>query len=121
MAAPPSSSKYATAATPPSKTASTAARTPGLRRFPSRHFRINTVWLELALAAPDLLTWTRLLLLDGDLAAEPKKLLYWLLNVAVCLTRGSGRLRMRISATWPWRKELVTAFHRFAALHRPAG
>lgn len=60
--------------------------------------------------------------LDGELAsAEPKKLRYRLLHVAACLTRGGRRLRLRISATWPWRNELATAFHRLAALPRPAG
>jgi hypothetical protein len=78
--------------------------------------------LELSLTAIDLLAWTRILLLDGELAtAEPKKLRYRLLHVAARLTRGGRRLRLRISATWPWRNELATAFHRLAALPRPAG
>ncbi|ADI12115.1 hypothetical protein SBI_08997 [Streptomyces bingchenggensis BCW-1] len=50
-----------------------------------------------------LLAWMRVLLLDGELAtAEPKKLRYRLLHVAARLTRGGRRLRLRISATWPW-------------------
>lgn len=64
----------------------------------------------------------RVLLLDGELAtAEPKKLRYRLLHVAARLTRAGRRLRLRISETWPWRNELATAFHRLAALPRPAG
>jgi hypothetical protein len=94
----------------------------GFGRFPSRDFSVNAAWLELSLAAIDLLAWTRVLLLDGELAtAEPKKLRYRLLHVAARLTRGGRRLRLRISATWPWRHELATAFHRLAALPRPAG
>ncbi|GHE05936.1 hypothetical protein GCM10010339_43970 [Streptomyces alanosinicus] len=97
-------------------------KTTGFGRFPSRHFAVNTVWLELSLTAIDLLAWTRVLLLDGDLADdEPKKLRYRLLHVAARLTRGGRRLCLRICATWPWRNELVTAFHRLAALPRPAG
>ncbi|MFD7709360.1 IS1380 family transposase [Streptomyces sp. NPDC059786] len=97
-------------------------KTTGFGRFPSRNFGINAVWLELSLTAIDLLAWTRVLLLDGELAAaEPKKLRYRLLHVAARLTRGSRHLRLRISATWPWRHELTTAFHRLAALPRPAG
>ncbi|GAA3485625.1 IS1380 family transposase [Streptomyces yanii] len=97
-------------------------KTTGFGRFPSRGFGVNAVWLELSLAAIDLLAWTRVLLLDGELAtAEPKKLRYRLLHVAARLTRGGRRLRLRISATWPWRNELAAAFHRFAALPRPAG
>ncbi|MGW1365402.1 IS1380 family transposase [Streptomyces chartreusis] len=97
-------------------------KTTGFGRFPSRNFAVNAVWLELSLTAIDLLVWTRVLLLDGELAtAEPKKLRYRLLHVAARLTRGGRRLRLRISATWPWRNELATAFHRLAALPRPTG
>ncbi|MCX5400731.1 IS1380 family transposase [Streptomyces sp. NBC_00102] len=96
-------------------------KTTGFGRFPSRDFGVNAVWLELSLTAIDLLAWTRVLLLDGELAtAEPKKLRYRLLHVAARLTRGGRRLHLRISATWPWRHELATAFHRLAALPRPA-
>ncbi|MFC5170662.1 IS1380 family transposase [Streptomyces mutomycini] len=93
----------------------------GFGRFPSRLFGVNAAWLELSLAAIDLMAWTRVLLLDGELAtAEPKKLRYRILHVAARITRGGRRLRLRISATWPWRHELAAAFHRLAALPRPA-
>lgn len=96
-------------------------KTTGFGRFPSRHFPLNAAWLELSLAAIDLLAWTRVLLLDGELAtAEPKKLRYRVLHVAARITRAGRRLRLRISATWPWRHELTDAFHRLAALPRPA-
>jgi len=46
----------------------------GFGRFPSRLFAINAAWLELALTGIDLLAWTQLLLLDGELAvAEPQE------------------------------------------------
>lgn len=97
-------------------------KTTGFGRFPSRHFAVNAVWLELSLTAIDLLAWKRVLLLDVEPAtAEPMKLRYRLLHVAARLTHGGRRLRLRISATWPWRNELATAFHRLAALPRPAG
>ncbi|PVE11171.1 hypothetical protein Y717_17245 [Streptomyces scopuliridis RB72] len=78
----------------------------GFGRFPSRDFNVNAAWPELTLAAIDLLSWMRVLLLDGELAsAEPKKLRYRLLHVVARLTRGGRRLRLRlrlrISATWP--------------------
>ncbi|MEU9851649.1 IS1380 family transposase [Streptomyces sp. NPDC047985] len=96
-------------------------KTTGLGRFPSRHFHVNQAWLELSLAAADLLAWTQTLLLDGELAtAEPKKLRYRLLHTAARITRGGRRLRLRIAATWPWRHELINAFARLTALPRPA-
>lgn len=96
--------------------------TTGFGRFPSRYFLVNAAWLELSLAAIGLLAWTRVLLLDGDLAtAEPRSWRYRVLHVAARITRGGRRLRLRISATWPWRHELTAAFHRLSALPRPAG
>ncbi|MFB4302448.1 hypothetical protein [Actinomadura sp. NTSP31] len=60
-----------------------------MRRFPSRRFDVNAAWLELSLAATDLLTWARLLLPEGGLAtAEPKKLRCRLLHIVARLTRG---------------------------------
>src|SRR5690349_5757653 len=65
--------KPATTATPASKTASEPGKDTGIGRFPSRVFAINQSWLELTLTGIDLLAWTQLLLLDGELAAaEPK-------------------------------------------------
>jgi hypothetical protein len=92
----------------------------GFGRFPSRVFAINAAWLHLALTGIDLLAWTQMLLLHGDLAAaEPKKLRYRLLHVAARLTRSARQTRLRIADHWPWATDLVTAFHRLAALPRP--
>ncbi len=41
-------------------------KTTGFGRFPSRDFHINSAWLELSLTAIDLLSWMRVLLLDGE-------------------------------------------------------
>ncbi|MEV6949739.1 IS1380 family transposase [Streptomyces sp. NPDC051172] len=93
----------------------------GFGCFPSRHFAINTAWLELSLTALDLLAWMRTLPLEGELAtAEPKKLRYRLLHAAARITRGGRRLHLRISATWPWPNELTSAFAHLTALPRPA-
>jgi Transposase DDE domain group 1 len=93
----------------------------GFGRFPSRHFAINTAWLELALTGIDLLAWTQTLLLQGELAAaEPKKLRYRLLHVPARITCSARRLQLRIAQRWPWADHLATAFARLAALPRPA-
>jgi hypothetical protein len=94
----------------------------GFGRFPSRVFAINAAWLQLALTGIDLIAWTQMLLLDGDLAAaEPKKLRYRLLHVAARLTRTARQTRLRIAETRPWATDLATAFTRLTALPRPTG
>jgi hypothetical protein len=93
----------------------------GFGRFPSRVFAINAAWLELALTACDLLAWTQLLLLDGELAtAEPKRLRYRILHIAARITHGGRRRYLRLAASWPWTNDLARAFARLTALPRPA-
>ena len=85
----------------------------GLTNLPSADFAINTAWLTTALIAHDLLAWSRLVALDGDLAhAEPKRLRYCLLHAAGIIARSGRRTRLRLAAGWPWANELVTAFTR---------
>ena len=94
-----------------------AAKATGLRNLPFDLVRRNAVWLELVLAAQDLLCWAQTLLLDGPLAvAEPKALRYRLLHVAARIVRHARRLILRLQATWPWAAELARAFARLRAL-----
>jgi hypothetical protein len=89
----------------------------GLRNLPFDLLRRNQVWLELVLAAQDLLCWAQVLLLDGDLkVAEPKTLRYRLLHVAARVVRHARRLIVRLQRTWPWTTALAAAFTRLRAL-----
>ena len=89
------------------------AKDTGLAHLPSASFAINTAWLQLVLIAHDLLAWTKLLCLDGDLArAEPKRLRYCLLHTAGIITRSARRSTLRLAANWPWTDQLVAAFAR---------
>jgi hypothetical protein len=89
----------------------------GLRNLPFDLWRRNQVWLELVLAAQDLLGWAQVLLLDGDLkVAEPKTLRYRLLHVAARIVRHARRLIVRLQRTWPWASALAVAFTRLRAL-----
>ena len=89
------------------------AKDTGLRNLPSESFAINAAWLTLVLTAQDLLAWTRLLCLTGDLArAEPKRLRYCLLHTAGLITRGQRRVTLHLAANWPWASELAAAFSR---------
>jgi hypothetical protein len=89
----------------------------GIGKFPSHQLALNRAWLTAALTAATLLTWLRLLALDGDLAkAEPKTLRYRILHAAGRLARSGRRRRLKISATWPWATAIVTAWDRITAL-----
>ena len=88
--------------------------------MPSRDYSINTAWCVAGAVANDLLAWTQLLTLDGDLAkAEPKTLRYRLLQTAARITRGQRRRHLQIPETWPWAKDLAAAFTRAAAIPAP--
>ena len=103
-----------------SRTGSDVAKTSVWDGYRRRQFNINCVWLELALSTADLIAWTQAILLDGELAqGEPNTLRYRLLHVAARLNRGQRRTRMRLPANWPWRHQLLAAFHTLARLPRP--
>jgi hypothetical protein len=98
------------------------AKDTGLNHFPSRTFTINAAWLSVVMLAVDLIAWTQLLLLHGNLAkAEPKTLRYRLLHVAARLTHGQRRRWLRIQHSWPWANQLAAAVARLAALSVPTG
>jgi hypothetical protein len=92
----------------------------GIGRFPSHEFEINQAWMTAAMTAQILLTWLKLIALDGDLAtAEPKTLRYRVLNAAARLVRGGRRRRWKIAANWPWAEAITRAWQRITALPDP--
>ena len=93
------------------------AKDTGLANLPSASFAINQAWLTLVLIAQDLLRWTQLLTLDGELAkAEPKRLRYTLLHTAAIIVTTSRRRLLRLADDWPWTTELIAAFERLHTL-----
>ena len=71
----------------------------GIGRFPSQAMAMNKAWFAAALIAATLLTWLRLLALDGPLArAEPKTLRYKILHAAARLTRSARQRQLKILA-----------------------
>ncbi len=95
-------------------------RTPACAGCPSKSAPINRAWCATVSIACDLLAWLRLLGLDGQLAAaEPKTPRYRLLHTAGRIILGQRRRRLRISETWPWAEQLLTAFTRILALPAP--
>ena len=87
------------------------AKDTGLSNLPSHSFAINEAWLAVVLIAHDLLAWTKLLCLQGELAhAEPKRLRYCLWHTAGIVVHGGRRTRLRLAQSWPWSTQLVAAF-----------
>jgi Transposase DDE domain group 1 len=75
----------------------------GANYLPFHSFDANAAWLELALAAHDVMVWTQLLTLDDEhRTSEPKRLRYRILHVAGQLTRHARRITLHLPADWPW-------------------
>ena len=87
----------------------------GIGRFPSHDFAMNSAWLAAALIAAALLSWLRLIALNGDLAkAEPKTL-------RPACRRETGPRRPPAAAENPRHLALGRCHrHRLGPDHRPA-
>jgi Transposase DDE domain group 1 len=97
------------------------AKQTGLENLPFRDFDHNAVWVEISLIAQDLIAWTQLLALDGELAVcEPKTLRYRLLHTAARLAFHARQATLRLQRSWPFTHALATGFARLAALPPPA-
>jgi hypothetical protein len=89
------------------------AKDMGLRNLPFRDVASNEAWVELVLAAMDLVAWMKRLCLDGELRrAEPKRLRFALLHVGARVVRTGRRVVLRLQRTWPWADALAVAFTR---------
>jgi hypothetical protein len=94
------------------------AKATGLRNLPFNAFDANAAWLEIILAATDLVAWTKLIGFTDqpELArCEIQAFRYRVLHVAARLTRGARQLRLRIDATWRWAQAIATAWTRIRA------
>lgn len=87
----------------------------GLGNLPCHGFWANAAWLEIALAASDLVTWARLIGFRNDPSlarAEIATFRYRVLHVAARITRGARRTRLRLDATWRWAAIIATAWQQ---------
>lgn len=93
----------------------------GLRNLPCHSFWANAAWLEIILAAADLVTWTRLLGFRGHpglARAEISTFRYRVLHVAARITRGARQRRLRIDVTWRWAQAIATAWQAIRTAFR---
>jgi hypothetical protein len=93
----------------------------GMRNLPFHAYAANACWLELALTAADLLTWSQALCFTATLArTEPATFRYQILHVAGLLVRTARGRYLRLDTDWPWATDLTTAFQRLRAAPWPA-
>jgi Transposase DDE domain group 1 len=94
------------------------AKAAGLANLPCHDFHANAAWLEIILAAADLVAWAKLIGFSDapELArAEINTFRYRVLHTAARITRGARQLRLRIDATWRWATAIATAWQRIRA------
>ncbi len=90
----------------------------GLRNLPCQSFDSNAAWLEIVMAATDLVTWAQLIgfTANPQLArGEIDTFRYRVLHVAARITRGARQTRLRIDATWRWATAITQAWQRLRA------
>src|SRR3546814_19207069 len=84
----------------------------GLRNLPCHSFWANAAWLEIILAATDLVTRARLIGFRGHptlARAELATFRYRVLHVAARITHGASRPPLRLAATWRWASAIPPA------------
>ncbi len=90
----------------------------GLANLPCHDFQSNAAWLEIVLAAADLVAWAQLIGFTDtpELArCEIGAFRYRVLHVAARITRGARQLRLRIDATWRWAAAIASAWQHLRA------
>ena len=93
----------------------------GLENLPFHDFMPNCVWLELVLAAQDLIAFFQNLCLRGEAQQwDPKALRYRLFHTAARVVRTGRRLYLRLQQNWRWTPILYDAFRRLRRLEGAA-
>ena len=94
------------------------AKATGMRGFPCHGFAANQAWLEIVMAATDLIAWSKLLGFadQPELArCEVATFRYRVLHTAARISRSGRRTRLRIDRTWRWAGQISTAWARIRA------
>jgi hypothetical protein len=94
------------------------AKASGLANLPCHRFEPNAAWLEIIMAATDLVAWSKLIGFTShpDLSTcEIGTFRYRVLHIAARITRGARQIRLRIDATWRWAAPISQAWQRLRA------
>jgi hypothetical protein len=94
------------------------AKDTGLRNLPCHGFATNAAWLEVVLAAADLICWAKLICFaDSPTLArcEIAAFRYRVLHIAARLVRSGRQTRLRLDKTWQWAAEVAAGYQRLRA------
>jgi hypothetical protein len=87
----------------------------GLTNLPFHSFDANAAWLEIILAATDLVAWSKLIGFADQpdlINCEIDTFRYRVCHVAARITRSARQTRLRIDATWRWAAAIAHAWHQ---------
>ncbi len=90
----------------------------GLNNFPCEGMAENKAWMEAALAAADLVCWSKLICFADEAVlahCEIEAFRYAILHMAARITRSSRSVYLRLDRSWAWAKALARAFSRLRA------
>lgn len=90
----------------------------GLNNFPCWGAAENKAWMEAAMAAADLVCWSKLICFADDPAiahCEIEAFRYAILHMAARITRSARSVHLRLDRGWAWAKVLARAFSRLRA------
>jgi hypothetical protein len=85
----------------------------GLDNLPCEAMAENKAWLEVAMAAADLVCWSKLICFADEPAisrCEIEAFRYAILHMAWKLTRSARQVCLHLDRTWAWAKALERAF-----------
>lgn len=87
-----------------------------LAHFPSGTFNANAAWTVIACLAHNLLRWTTVIGLPGQIVRAARTLRRRLLAIPGRLTRNARRWTLHLPARWPWQHDFIRALARIRAL-----
>lgn len=90
----------------------------GLNNFPCWGVAENKAWMEAALAAADLVCWSKLICFADEPSiahCEIEAFRYAILHMAARVSRSSRSVYLRLDRAWAWATTLARAFSRLRA------
>lgn len=90
----------------------------GLGNFPAEEFCHNQAWFEVALAAADLICWSKLIGFKDHPSiakATPETFRYKVLHVAAKIVRTARQMQLKLDSSWSASLAITKAWHRIRA------